>query len=166
MTSHIQANGIGQPNIPDREPVRQRQPSSKPPFGTVRSQLGKKPSSRHIRQADYLGCIGRAKARQGGICIGLLAGIDHECDEMQWLHLVDQAVIVRKLGEGHPALTDDRIGAYGCQFINGSLDEWRGPLKDPAARNHLRTFAHPEFDDALADHGLEVEADRKFDGAA
>lgn len=139
----------------------------KPAFGTVRYEL-KKPSgiSRHIRQADYLKCIGRAKARQGGVCVALLAGIDHECeDPFDWLHGVNQAVIAAKLGPDTPALTDDRIGAYGCRWTNASLDEWRGPLRDIDTRLHLRTFWHPDFDVAIAEYGLEVEAERKWEGA-
>lgn len=139
----------------------------KAPFGTVRKPL-KKPTggnTRYIRQADYLSCIGKAKARQGGVCVGLLAGIDHECTEMEWLHGVDQRTIAGKLGETSPALTDDRIGAYGCRWVNGSLDEWRGPLRELDVRALLRTFWHPDFDAALVEYGLEVEAERKWEGA-
>lgn len=137
----------------------------KAPFGTVRKPLEKKASSRHIRQNDYLKQIGKAKARQGGVCVGLLAGIEHDCTEMEWLHGVDQKTLVSKLGPDTPALTDERIGAYGCRYINGSLDEWRGPLLDVDTRAHLRTFWHPQFDEAIAEYGLEYEAERKWEGA-
>lgn len=139
----------------------------KAPFGKGPKKPMKKPqgSSRYIRQSDYLSAIGKAKARQGGVCVGLLAGIDHECDQMEWLHTVDQRTIASKLGDDCPLLTDDRIGMYGCRFINGSLDEWRGPLKDIDTREHLMTFAHPDLADALAEYGLEVEFERKVYGA-
>lgn len=156
------SNGIG---VPDRAPVTQRPPKKESTFGKRSKGLRRSKPRRHINQADYLRCIGAAKARQGGRCVGLLAGIDHECDRMEWLHFVDQTVIANKLGEGSAALTDDRIGAYGCRWLNGSLDNWRGPLRNPELRRHLRTFAHPDFEEALVEYGLEVEADRKFNGA-
>lgn len=148
-----------------RPPVGQRQSSTKPPFGTHRKPLGRPKKSRHIRQGDYLRLVGVSKALQGGRCVGLLAGIEHECDDFQFLHFVDQQQIVKILGEGHPALTDERLGAYGCQWMNNSLDEWRGPLREIEARNRVRAEAHPEFEAALAEYGLENAADRKFDGA-
>ena len=166
-----QSNGIGTPgrNEPCEEHsmllCRLCNRTEKPKFGTVRKPLKAKPQSRHIRQADYLSAIGKAKARQGGVCVGLLAGIDHECTEMEWLHGVDQRTLVGKLGPDTPALTDDRIGAYGCRWVNGSLDEWRGPLRDTDTRLHLLTFWHPEFDAAVIEYGLEVEAERKWEGA-
>lgn len=137
----------------------------KPPFGSVKKPLAKKQSSRHIKRADYLSAIGKAKARQGGVCVGLLAGIEHDCTEMEWLHGVDQRTIVSKLGPDSPALTDDRIGAYGCRWVNGSLDEWRGPLRDLDTRLNLKNFWHPQFEDAVVEYGLEVEAERKWEGA-
>lgn len=140
----------------------------KPRFGTVRKPLEKKSSgsTRYIRQADYLKQIGKAKARQGGVCVGLLAGIEHDCTEMEWLHVVDQKVLAGKLGPDTPALTDERMGMYGCRFINGSFDEWRGPLRDIDERENLMLYAHPDLHTAVAEYGLEVEYERKIEGAA
>jgi hypothetical protein len=140
----------------------------KAPFGTVRHELKKNSASgsgRYIKASDYLKCIGKAKARQGGVCVALLAGIDHECeDPFDWLHGVNQSVIAAKLGPDSPALTDDRIGAYGCRWTNASLDEWRGPLRDIDTRLQLKAFWHPGFELAVIEYGLEVEAERKWEG--
>jgi hypothetical protein len=138
----------------------------KAPFGQgPRKPLKKSTGQRHIRQADYLSAIGKAKARQGGVCVGLLAGIEHDCTEMEWLHVVDQKVLVSKLGPETPALTDDRMGMYGCRFINGSFDEWRGELREIDTRQNLITYAHPELLTAIAHYGLGVELERKIQGA-
>ena len=152
-------------DIQPRPPVGQRQPSTKPLFGTVRKPLGGKRPTRHIRQNSFLRMVGAAKREQGGHCAGHLAGIDHECDNLGFAHFVDQRVIARVLGEGHPALADERLGVYACDWINGALDEWRGELRDLDVRQRLRDQAHPEFDAALIEYGLGAEADRKFQGA-
>jgi hypothetical protein len=140
----------------------------KAPFGTVRHELKKNSASgsgRYIKASDYLKCIGKAKARQSGVCVGLLAGIEHDCTEMEWLHVVDQKVLAGKLGPDTPALTDERMGMYGCRFINGSFDEWRGPLRQIDERENLMLYAHPELHTAIAEYELQVEYERKIEGA-
>lgn len=144
----------------------QRQPKTKPPFGSVRKPLAKKQSSRHIKQADYLALIGSAKASQGGRCLGHIAGIEHDCtDPFDFIHAVDQQAIVRKLGEGHPALTDPRLGGYACRFIHGSFDHWSGPLREVEARANFVPLIHPDIYDAAKEYGLDGELDRKVAGA-
>lgn len=144
----------------------QRPEKKEPTFGKVRKPLKKGKRQRHMNQNDYLRCLGAAKSRQGGRCVALMAGIEHECgDHMEFLHCVDQTVIVSRHGKGHPALSDERMGAYGCRWTNNSLDDWRGPLRDLQTRRHLMTFFHPEMEQALKQYGLTYEYERKINGA-
>lgn len=154
------------PNIPNRPALGQRPKRTKAPFGTARSNLRQNRKPRHIGTADYLRLIGAAKSIQGGRCIGHLAGITHECeDPFDAMHLIPQRTLVSKFGEGHESLTDERLCIFGCRTIHGSFDEWRGVLKTPAVRNDIRSNAHPDFETAVTEYGLENEANRIFDGA-
>lgn len=100
--------------------------------------------------------------RDGFTCIGDRLGYDHECHpSKEALHLVDQ----RTLGHDHPALTDPDICVYGCRLLNNWLDEWHGPLVNVRERVRLRAFAGDRFEAAVFKYDLQVEADRKFEGA-
>lgn len=164
-------NGIG---VPDRPPVGQR-PSReerdkgrrKVPGSTLRVRTdkdnGRTKTGRYMEADSMVALIEAVAKRDNFICIGQRLGYDHECyGEMQALHCVDQKV----LGVNHPALDDPAICVYGCQLLNNWLDNWRGPLVNVSERLRFRDKLGIEFEDAIYKYGLEVEADRKFKGAA
>lgn len=128
----------------------------------------KKAGRRHITQKDYLRMIGAAKARQNGQCAGHLAGINHECQEpFDFAHIIDQQTLVKKFGEGHESLTDDRLGIYACRKIHGDFDKWGGELSQVDIRADLVAVADSLGTFEAAKHyGLEIELERKIIGAA
>lgn len=143
--------------------VKERKPLKRSAKTTDRSMCS---NPRHIRQGDYLSMVGQAKASQNGRCVGHRAGIDHDCtDPFDFAHLVKQQSIVREHGEGHPALTDPRLGVYACRFIHSSFDGWSGELRDPVTRMALVAQAHPDLDAALDEYGLRAYFDREVMGA-
>lgn len=118
---------------------------------------------RYLDQDTYLALLEAVAKRQGFVCVGVLMGIDHECDpECDAMHLVDQ----QTLGKGHPALDDPDLCVYGCRLIHHWFDHWRGCFVNVRQRVELREFAGDLFEAAVFKYDLQVAADRKFEGAA
>lgn len=130
---------------------------------STKQKDGRTKSGRYIEAPAMEALLEAVAKRDNFICVGHRLGYDHECHESkEALHGVDQ----KHIGAGHPALTDPDICVYGCRLLNNWLDEWHGPLVNVRERKRFRELLGQTFEDAVYKHGLQVEADRKFNGAS
>lgn len=106
--------------------------TTKPPFGEgPRKQLKKSGKRRPMNAQQYLSALGKAKANQGGKCVGLIAGIDHECsDPFDACHVIPQQTITKHT-EDPKALSDPRNILYACRWIHSRFDAGQIELPDP-----------------------------------
>lgn len=168
MTSHARKSGIGdgtefvRPAVGQRPTREERDKGKRKVRGSTLKVSVEKPA--RYMDGDTMQALVDAVAKRDNFeCIGHRLGYDHECHpSKEALHLVDQ----RTLGKKHPALNDPDICVYGCRLLNNWLDEWHGPLVNVRERKRLRMIAGVDFEDAVYRHGLQVEADRKFEGSA
>ena len=141
-----------------------------------RSPLKRKRAKRPMSAAGYALLKTTVAARDGNLCIGIRAGIEHACNLPQDAeHLVEQRDI-RQIPEADKALADARLATYCCRNLNGALhtyawlklavDHRRKDLtnieKDQRARAAIRRCAPIGFEDAVREYGLETPADRKL----
>ena len=142
-----------------------------------RSPLKRKKIKRHVSSVDMADLKTKVALRDKGICIGIRAGIEHACKfPVDPEHLVEQRQIVRYLGEGSPALTDERLVTYCCRWLNGALHDYhylklatdlkRSDLtnleKDERARASIRRHAPEGFEEAVKEYKLEIPAEQKL----
>lgn len=161
-------NPIGPIRAPGQRPTREQrdQGKRKVPGSTLKTSTKPKPgrtaTGRYLDAERMVALIEAVGKRDGFVCIGTRLGYKHDCHgEMQALHCVDQ----KQMGVGHPGLDDPDLCVYGCGLLNAWLDNWRGPLVNVRERVRLRAYLGERFEAAVYRHGLQVEADRKFEGA-
>ena len=124
----------------------------KAPFGT-RTPLKKTAKSRPMNAQQYLAALGKAKSIQGGRCIGLIAGVEHECaDPFDAMHKIPQRTITDHTDDPK-ALADHRNIYYGCRTIHAMFDAGRIELPDPDG-----------FDDYCTDFGFDSNDGRYWFG--
>lgn len=141
-----------------------------------RSPLKRKKAKRPMSAGDYNALKQAVKERDGGICIGITAGISHACTPPHDAeHLVEQRDI-RKTTHASEALADPRLSAYCCRGLNHSLHSYswlrlatdfgRSDITnvdaDRRARASIRRHAPKGFEDAVSEYGLELAADKKL----
>lgn len=143
-----------------------------------RSELKRTKTRRPMDSATYDELKTFVEIRDKGICIGVRAGVFHQCGvPYDAEHLVEQRDI-RKVDGAAQALKDPRLATFCCRSLNGVLHTYgwlklaadleRTDLtnieKDLRARAAIRHHAPEGFEDAVKEYGLEAAADGKLGG--